>query len=144
MSYVAPDVDAFMGTVVGNGQCVAYVKATAGCPATAQWAEGDKVKGNDIAKGTAIATFQNGKYNNYTDGRSHAAIYISQNTEGLLVHDQWTGQAVHERRIRFKNGASTPNNDGDAFCVIEDTRVLKRLLKASTKERGKEVLQIKL
>jgi hypothetical protein len=127
MSYIAPDVQAYMGTVVGNGQCVAYVRATAGCPATSRWGEGAKVKGHSIPGGTAIATFQNGTYNNYTDGRSHAAIYIRQNAIGLVVHDQWSGQPVHERTIRFRNGATTPNNDGDAFAVIEDAKVLEGL-----------------
>ncbi|NTI50982.1 BPSL0067 family protein [Agrobacterium rhizogenes] len=136
MSYLAPNTDAYMGEVVGNGQCVAYVRAAAGCPATSQWAEGAKVKGAKIGKGTAIATFQDGKYNNYTDGRSHAAIYLSQTAEGLVVHDQWNGQRVHERVIRFRNGATTPNNDGDALCVIEDKKVLARLQKATTKRLG--------
>lgn len=138
MSYVAPDVNAYVGTVVGNGQCVAYVKAAAGCPATSKWAEGKKVKGASLAKGTAIATFQGGTYNNYTDGRSHAAIYLYQDANGLTVHDQWTGQPVHERLIPFRNGATTPNNDGDAFSVIEDVRVLWRVyasLKAEEADR---------
>jgi len=130
MSYVAPDPDAFMGTKVGNGQCVAYVKAAAGCPETSKWSEGKKVRGAKIARGTAIATFQDGVYHNYTDGRSHAAIYIGQNATGLIVHDQWTERPVHERTISFRNGGTTPNNDGDAFNVIEDIRVLTRITNA--------------
>jgi hypothetical protein len=131
MSYVAPDVNAYMGTSVGNGECVAYVKAAAGCPASSQWAAGVIVKGADLSPGTAIATFQGGKYNNYTDGRSHAAIYLRQNASGLVVHDQWAGQPVHERTIRFRNGATTPNNDGDAFSVIESVQVLSALRRAA-------------
>jgi hypothetical protein len=117
-TYVARDVDVFMGEVIPNGQCVAYVKAAANCPVTTQWTEGGKVKGAELPKGTAIATFQNGKYNNYEDGRSHAAIYISQNKEGLIVRDQWMGQPVHERTIRFWNGGKPPRNDGDAYSVV--------------------------
>ena len=131
MSYVAPDVNAYMGTSVPDGQCVAYVKAAAGCPATPQWREGAKVKGADLAVGTAIATFQNGRYTNSPGGQSHAAIYLRQTAAGLVVHDQWVGssgvQVVHERAIRFQGGATTPNNDGDAFSVIEHVTVMAGL-----------------
>lgn len=124
MSYVAPDPEAYLNQVVGDGQCVAYVKKAAGCPATARWSEGMKVKDGNVPQGTAIAVFQDGTYNNYTDGRSHAAILISETPEGLKVYDQWLGQVVHERTIRFKGGAGNPVNDGDAFSVIEDRAVL--------------------
>ncbi|WP_143748845.1 BPSL0067 family protein [Mesorhizobium sophorae] len=136
MSYVAPDTDAYMGEVVGDGQCVAYVKAAASCPATSQWAEGSKVRDSGIATGTAIATFQDGKYNNYTDGRSHAAIFISQDGDGLVVHDQWLGQAVHERTIRFKGGSGKPVNDGDAFSVIENAAALRAIAKFRRRQAG--------
>ena len=126
MSYVAPQPQSYLGQVVGDGHCVAYVKAAAGCPHTSRWAEGKAVRGNKIPKGTAIAVFQGGTYNNHTDGRSHAAILISQNADGLNVYDQWVGQVVHERLIRFKGGQGKPVNDGDAYCVIEDRVVLAR------------------
>lgn len=74
----------------------------------------------DCAPGTAIATFDpNSKYGNHTDGRSHTAILISNNSDGLLVADQWKGQTTHERVIRFKGGSGDPVNDGDQFYVIE-------------------------
>jgi hypothetical protein len=118
MSYVASDPASYLGQVVGDGQCVAYVKEASGAPASSLWSEGDKVKGHDIATGTAIATFQDGKYQNATDGSSHAAIYISQDDDGLSVYDQWAGQPVHKRIIHFRNGAGTANNDGDQFSVV--------------------------
>lgn len=118
MSYTAADPGKFLGQIVGNGHCVAYVRKAAGTPATAAWKEGAKVKGKNVAAGVAIATFQGGKYQNATDGRSHAAIFISQNATGLWVYDQWLGQPVHKRMIRFKGGKGTANNDGDAFSVI--------------------------
>lgn len=133
MSYVAPDQDAYMGTSVPNGQCVAYVKAASGCPATSRWANGKTVKGADIPRGTAIATFQDGTYGNYTDGRSHAAIYMSQDDIGITVNDQWTGQPVHTRVIRFQSGAVQPRNDGDAFSVIEDRVIIARLTRSRVK-----------
>jgi hypothetical protein len=117
-----------MGEVVGDGECVAYVRDVTGCPPTRQWAEGVKVRGGDIATGTAIATFQNGTYENIS-GLSHAAIYISQNNSGITVHDQWRGQVVHTRTISFKGGAGKPSNDGDAFSVIEAKSIMSRLKK---------------
>ena len=118
MSYIAADPGSFDGQIVGDGQCVAFVKAAAGAPQTALWKQGALVKGAAIATGTAIATFQGGQYTN-TPGTSHAAIFVSQDDNGLLVWDQWTGQPVHQRPIAFKGGVGSPVNDGDAFYVIE-------------------------
>lgn len=129
MSYVAPDPEADIGTPIPNYQCVAYVRKAAGCPHTSKWAEGKKVRGADVPKGTAIATFQNGTYNNYTDGRSHAAILISQTKTGLQVLDQWVGKAVGPRTISF-DATKPPKNDGNQFSVIEDTKVLRHLERA--------------
>jgi hypothetical protein len=130
MPYLAkiPEIKAaYNGTVVGSGQCVAFVAKAAGAPPTLHWSRGKKVAGNLLLTGgTAIATFdQNGKYGNHTDGRSHAAIYVSQNSLGIQVYDQWLGQPVHTRNIAFhRSSAKTakpvnPVNDGDAFYVIE-------------------------
>ena len=70
-------------------------------------------------KGTAIATFVNGKYPNQPTG-NHAAIYVSQDGGGLWVYDQWAAQGmVKKRYIRFKGGVGSASNDGDAFSVIE-------------------------
>lgn len=108
---------------MGSGQCVAFVQKCSGAPLTAHWTRGAQVKGNpNIVAGTAIATFDAaGKYTNSTDGTSHGAIYMGQNTVGLQVWDQWLGQPVHQRTIRFQGGAPGvhPVNDGDAFYVIE-------------------------
>jgi len=119
MSYVSANYESFDGRVVGDGQCVAYVRTASGAPQTSDWAEGQKVKGATVAEGTAIATFQGGSYTNSTNGNSHAAIYQSQDGQGLWVYDQWLGHSVQRRLIRFRDGATTPNNDGDAFSVID-------------------------
>jgi hypothetical protein len=124
MSYVASDPGSYAGQVVGDGQCVAYVKAAASAPTTSKWAQGSTVKNSHIATGTAIATFQDGKYQNDTGGNSHAAIYISQDASGLLVWDQWKGQAVHKRTIRFDD-SKPPRNNGNAFSVIEQATFLQ-------------------
>ena len=103
--------------VVGDGECVAYVKVAAGAPHTSQWRRGALAKGAAIPSGTAIATFDpNEQYGDHTDGRSHAAIYLSQNAEGLIVCDQWRGHVVHQRTIRF--GEGQPVDNGNEFHVI--------------------------
>jgi hypothetical protein len=120
MSYIADGPDAYEGQQVHNGQCVRYVQECAGVPHTSHWQQGEKVRGSTIEEGTAIATFdENGTYGNHTDGRSHAAIFIEETDEGLLVWDQWTGHPVQQRTIRFRGGRGKKVNDGDQFCVIE-------------------------
>jgi hypothetical protein len=110
----------YLGTVVTNGQCVAFVKEAAHTPATASWKRGVKVLGaTQLAAGTAIATFDpSGMYGNHTDGRSHAAIYVSQTAAGIVVYDQWVGQPVHQRTIRLLNGKGFAANDAAQFNVI--------------------------
>ena len=123
MSYIAKDPGSYSGQVVGTGQCVPFVQEASGAPNTSLWTKGTLVKGQTtVAKGTAIATFsKDGKYTNSLDGTSHAAIYVSQDAVGVSVWDQWKGQPVHQRTIRFQNGAegTKPVNDGDYYYVIE-------------------------
>jgi hypothetical protein len=112
----------YLGKAIGTGQCVAFVEAAAQTPNTARWTRGGLVGGDTtIPAGAAIATFDpSGMYGNHTDGRSHAAIYVSQVAgQGLLVYDQWLGQPVHQRTIRFRNGTGAAVNDGNRFYVIE-------------------------
>jgi hypothetical protein len=71
-----------------------------------------------IQRGTAIATFIDGKYPNQPHG-NHAAVYISQDGNAIWVYDQWTGKGVHKRPIRFKGGVGYASDDGDAYYVIE-------------------------
>lgn len=122
MSWTCSDPSPLQGKVIGTGQCVALVEQACGTPTTAHWKAGRKVQGDmSIQSGCAIACFDsNGTYGNHTDGRSHAAIYMGQTGEGLLVWDQWLGQPVHERLIRFKAPGDGWNvNNGIAFAVIE-------------------------
>lgn len=37
----------------------------------------------------------------------------------MTVWDQWKGQPVHQRSIRFRGGQGSASNDGDAYSVIE-------------------------
>jgi hypothetical protein len=118
VSYLALDPARFAGQVVGSGQCVAFVQVSSGAPRTAEWKQGVSVKASDLPTGTAIATFLDGVYPNHSTG-NHAAIYASQDESGIQVWDQWLGQPVHARTIRFKGGTAPDSNDGDTFSVIE-------------------------
>ena len=96
-----------------------------GCcsPRTAAWQEGAHLRGNPlIARGTAIATFESdGSYT--SESGSHAAIYLHQDDRGIWVYDQWRGQPVHKRLIRFEGGSGakwgSKSNNGTHFAVIE-------------------------
>ena len=121
--YIAARPEAFEGHVVGAGYCVDFVRAAAGVPRTDAWQEGAEVYGNpQVPRGTAIATF--GSDGSYTsESGNHAAIYLYQDDRGLWVYDQWQGQAVHKRLIRFEGGSGakwgSKSNDGTRFAVIE-------------------------
>lgn len=116
--YTFKTLDSWEGAAHGSGQCVALVQLALGCPQTAKWKRGLKVRGADLQSGTAIATFaEDGKYANTTDGASHAAIYLWQDAEGIQVLDQWLGHPTTRRTIRFN--AEKAANDGDQFYVID-------------------------
>ena len=128
MSYTCTQVDDLEKTaMVGNHQCVALVRHYGGAPATLAWKQGEAVLGNRLLrKGTAIATFVNGKYANQQHG-NHAALYMGQALDGILVMDQWKDKRpalVTSRTLRskgqYKNGLYIdPSNNADAFFVIE-------------------------
>jgi hypothetical protein len=121
--YIAARPEVFEGRVIGAGYCVDFVKAAAGVPRTAAWREGAEVRDNpQIAPGTAIATFES--HGSYTsEAGNHAAIYLSQDDRGIWVYDQWRGQPVQKRLIRFEGGSGAKSgiksNDGRRFAVIE-------------------------
>ena len=78
---------------------------------TSSWGQGQRVKGANLQFGTGIATFTNGKYDS-----GHTAIYVGQSATGIDVWDQWVGQPVHQRTLRFDS--TSYQNDGDNFYVI--------------------------
>jgi hypothetical protein len=117
--WVIAGFEKLKGKVVGSGQCPGIVQSHGGLPLTKYWFEGPKVKGVDVVpKGTAIATFVNGKYPNASHG-NHVAIYIDQDpVKGLLVFDQWTGRAAGYRWMKWGDGVSDRSNDGAAMSII--------------------------
>jgi hypothetical protein len=117
--FVARDLTAHLSCVVGTGHCVPYVREAAGAPHTALWRRGERARDSVLPVGTAIATFDaDGRYRNATDGTSHAALFLWQTPDGLVVLDQWLGQPVHQRTIRFKGGKGLPVDDGDQYHVV--------------------------
>jgi hypothetical protein len=128
MSYVYPKAKDLDGEpVVGSHQCVALVQEYAGAPLTSAWRQGEAVLGNKTLKsGTAIATFVEGHYANRAHG-NHAALYIGQVANGIVVADQWKAPKktlISVRIIRSlgknKKGVFIkPSDNADAFYVIE-------------------------
>lgn len=121
MPYSCLSPEVYEGKRVGTGQCVAFVQRCAGAPVTSGWRKGEAVKGNMyISRGTAIATFDSsGKYPNHSTG-NHAAIYLSQDADGIHVYDQWIKRGVVSKNyIRFKGKRGISSNDGDDYYIIE-------------------------
>jgi hypothetical protein len=128
MSYVYTKVDGLEGKAkVSNHQCVGLIQWFTKAPKAAAWREGEKVRGNlSLAKGTAIATFKEGRYPNAAHG-NHAAFYLRQDSQGLHVMDQWASpkkKSISSRIIPFCSVTScpagtTPSDDGDAYSVVE-------------------------
>lgn len=119
--------------LVGDGGCVDlikhYVPGLKGVP-TSAWRAGGNVLslGNKVARGTAIATFVDGKYPGWDHG-NHAAIVLKVMPGGIWVVDQWKQKGVISARlIRIPPPRQQFNADGTfrqpsdnalAFFVIE-------------------------
>ena len=108
----------------GKTECVEFIRQATDAPKTTLWKKGKKVSDasfGEIARGTAIATFDsNGKYPTDSLGK-HAAIYLEHNTQRILVLDQWNDQGeVKQRPIWFNKPKGTRrSNDANTFYVIE-------------------------
>ena len=122
MPFVAANPNARLGEVVGTGHCLPFVQLVAGVPHSSRLRRGEHVlsKGDDLARGTIIGTFnQQGLYANAVDGSSHVAILLERRPEGLWVVDQWRGKAVGTRLIRDKKGVGPAVDDASRYHVVE-------------------------
>lgn len=126
-----------------KGECARLVQAMIpSIGLTSTWKQGDSVaealKKGTLTKGTAIAIFVEGKYENTADGRSHAAIFLRAVPGGMEVFDQYKDPKLPEKvklpgaRVIHNRGAdacelANPSNkklcrwtnDGDRYSVIE-------------------------
>lgn len=129
MPHVLADPEKYSGhafkNAKGNTECVEFIIQTLSAPPTRFWREGIKVQRlepgmpDPVARGTAIATFVEGKYPNNDTGQ-HAAIYLGQNALGIQVLDQWRAQGkVLPRTIHWAGHGGKLSNDGTAFSGIE-------------------------
>lgn len=98
------------------GGCVAFVKQV--CPQLPQtklWQQGVQVRGNpSIKPGTVIANFVEGKFH------GHAAIYVSQDPNGIHVYEQFIEppKPIGPRLIKWDPKQSAAN-DGNKFYIVE-------------------------
>jgi hypothetical protein len=122
MPFIDPEPHRCVGHVIGNGHCVALVRESADAPHTARWRPGQMVLDNaNIKPGTAIATFDpDGRYGNHTDGRSHAAIFVGHEDQGIRVIDQWKGRATAPRLIGNRRGQGPAVDDASQYFIVED------------------------
>jgi hypothetical protein len=124
----ANPTETLYGPSIGTGECVPLVQHSTGAPVTKDWRRGAPVKGNfDVQIGTAIATFdKDGRYGNHRTG-NHAAIYMGQDAQGIMVVDQWnrrdkTGkiygqQPPHIHMLLFDDRKADVDN-GNRFYVV--------------------------
>lgn len=134
MGYVYREVRSLENhTLVDGGDCVKLVKRFA--PgligvSTTEWKAGKRVR--DVAvtllPGTAIATFEGGRYPQDKATGKHAAFFVSTAGAGFYVMDQWKNDSrkprVSMRHISPKGknpdgSYKDPSNNADAFYVIE-------------------------
>ena len=112
--------------LVSTGSCASLVQHYTRVGVTDNWKKGARVRRHTtIKRGTAIATFVNGVYENKEHG-NHAALYISQEPDGIWVLEQWTDLAnPQKRKLEFLGPDNdtgpyfNPSNNGDAFSIIE-------------------------
>ncbi len=86
MPYVYSEVDKLDGhDLVDTHQCVALVQAFTDAPRTSKWKQGISVRGKLLlAKGTAIATFEDGVYKSRPHG-NHAALHLSHEAPSAVA-----------------------------------------------------------
>lgn len=121
---------------VRDGECVALVQVYAGAPNSATWRAGERViESRGLLAGTAIATFDNGRFPQGSR-RRHAAFFLRygpREADGKVsyfwVIEQYNHPPIKLIQARMLNRKRGPQNrDGswpeasnnpDAFYVIE-------------------------
>jgi hypothetical protein len=124
--------DADIGSSI---QCVFLVKKYSDCGAASDWKQGQLVSEavascsskaqEGMERGTAIATFKDGKYPNHTQG-NHACFFIEAQDDGsgfvvLEQHVQPFPDKIQMRVIKYKGkpeGGKIQSDNGDCYSVI--------------------------
>lgn len=128
MPYIYADARKLEGQPkVGDKECVALIRHYTNAPAAATWRAGEKVFGNkNLAPGTAIATFVNGRWPGLPRG-NHSAFYLSQVPNGIYVIDQWPAKEkqfiskrfIYAKKVYADGTYETPSDNAAAFSVIK-------------------------
>lgn len=112
--------------VIGSGDCVVLIQQVVqGLRGkhTSCWRAGEKVVGSKgLARGTAIATFEDGVYPQ-RHNKKHAALLVAYAGKSIYVMDQWNDKdkkTISTRLIRpGVPGVFNPSNSSEAFYVVE-------------------------
>ncbi|WP_332879092.1 BPSL0067 family protein [Massilia sp. S19_KUP03_FR1] len=100
--------------LIGDGNCVALVQKLTNVGHTSQWRPQARVMDSlNIAPGTVIATFEDGRYPNRHTG-NHAAFYLYSGPRSMktgkpayiVVMDQWTGKGQVSARSIYPKARS--------------------------------------
>ena len=108
MPYIYPGVDSLLKQpFIKDGDCVDLIKALVPGligKSTTSWKQGENLMearraGKTVPRGTAVATFENGRYpqkcsGNYNGTRQscrHAALLLRVDPSGIWVMDQYKG-----------------------------------------------------
>ncbi len=131
MPYICPHLRSVEEqAVTGDGGCVALIRSVVpGLRASAAsgWRQGAPVIGERrIARGTAIATFEDGRFA-ARQGFDHAAIFLDYAAAGIWVLEQRGGDdsaTVQKRFIATGQAGNSgefadPGKAAAAFSVIE-------------------------
>jgi hypothetical protein len=122
MTYIYSGANRLIGKpLYGDGNCALMVQHYAKLPLSSIWREGARVvEQENIWPGTAIATFENGRYPSHPHN-NHVAFFFkgfgSQPGSGRII----------AREIKSKGKVDTqygdhwkdPSNNADAFSIIE-------------------------
>jgi RHS repeat-associated protein len=115
-NYPYPSASQFYGE---SDQCVSFTKHFAKVPCTDCWRAGPPVLGNDIPRGTAIATFDEaGHYPQDPSGHPNSGLYLQpgKDPNSFAILDQWPGHFGKGRTLLPRPGARADNSG--AYSVI--------------------------
>jgi hypothetical protein len=132
MAYIYSGVSRLQGKpLVGNGNCALMVEYYGKLPSHSHWHEGLRVvEQKEIGPGTAIATFEDGRYPNKPHN-NHVAFFVRFGTRSLdgswnsiWIMEQFKASGrIQLRELRSKGKTGNhwidPSNNADAFSIIE-------------------------